>query len=181
MSPRIFRSLLGLSACVALALLSGCATASNPTPLAATEFVPQQKHSSTISVSATGGSETSSVGASQISNAAIVESVSQTIRQSGLFAQVVAAAETNYRLEVHLVRLQQPMFGGTFTVQLEMNWRLLDPAGNPVWQKAVISSGTATMGDAFVGVTRLRLANENALRANIRDALTQIGALQLKP
>lgn len=179
MHRTILRRFLGSAACLALALLSGCATASNPAPLAANEFTPQHKHAGTVAVSATGGSETSSVGASQISNAAIVESIAQTIRQSGLFEQVTPSGA--YRLEVQLVRLEQPMFGGTFTVKLEMNWRLLDAAGNPLWQKAVFSSGTATMGDAFVGVTRLRLANENALRANIRDALTQIGALELKP
>lgn len=179
MPARLLRFLASGAACLALAFLSGCATASNPTPLSASEFAPQHKHTGAVSVTATGGSETSSVGASQISNAAIVESVTQTIQQSGLFEQV-AAQGTPYRLEIQLVRLEQPMFGGTFTVKLEMNWRLLDTSGTPVWQKAVQSAGTATMGDAFAGVTRLRLANENALRLNIRDALTQIGALDLK-
>lgn len=175
----ILRLCFAGAACLALAFLSGCASPSNATPLTAAEFSPAYKHAESVSIAATGGSETSSAGASQISNAAIVESVAQTIRQSGLFAQV-AAQGAPYRLEVHLVRLEQPMFGATFTVHLEMNWRLLDAMGNPLWQKAVQSAGTATMGDAFVGVTRLRLANENALRLNIRDALTQIGSLELK-
>jgi hypothetical protein len=35
------------------------------------------------------------------------------------------------------------------------------------------------MSDAFAGVTRLRLANEGAARANIKDAITQMSALPL--
>jgi len=48
-----------------------------------------------------------------------------------------------------------------------------------VMRKAIQSSGTATMGDAFVGVTRLRLAVENAARENIKQGLKEIAELKL--
>jgi hypothetical protein len=37
-------------------------------------------------------------------------------------------------------------------------------------RKVIKTSGTATMGEAFVGVTRLRLAVEAAARSNIQRA-----------
>ena len=177
--PRFLHLTLLAGLAATLLLLSGCATPSQPAPLTQSDFTPQNRHASTVEVKVTGGSETSAAGASQISNQAFAEALTKTINESKVFAGT-GGTDSKYTLEVHIVALQQPMFGGTFTVQLETNWRLLDRAtGNPVWQQGIRSSGTATMGEAFVGVTRLRLANEAAARANIRDALTQISALTL--
>ena len=161
-------------------LLGGCATASNPTSMAATPVAAVTKHAESFNVNVTGGSETSSMGASKIANADFAEAVKTSIIKSGLFASTAGAAQADYLLDAHIVQLDQPMFGFSFTVKLEVDWRLVHRADQKVvWEKAVMSSFTATTSDAFAGVTRLRLANEGAARNNIQDAIGQMGALTL--
>lgn len=48
-----------------------------------------------------------------------------------------------------------------------------------IWQDLVLSSCTATVGDAFVGTTRMRMATEGAARNNIRTALERLAAADL--
>jgi hypothetical protein len=158
----------------------GCATASKSTDMVATVAATVTKHPESLSVSVTGGSETSSMGASQIANGNFSEAIKNSVMQSGLFAKIAAPGGTDYDLGVMIVRLQQPLFGASFTVTLEATWQLTHHGDQKVvWQKSITSSFTATMSDAFAGVTRLRLANEGAARENIKDAIAQMGALTL--
>jgi hypothetical protein len=72
------------------------------------------------------------------------------------------------------------MMGFNMTVTLETNWTLSRKSdGKVVWQKAIPSTFTAKAGEAFAGVTRLRLANEGAARTNIEQAIKEISALDL--
>ena len=48
-----------------------------------------------------------------------------------------------------------------------------------VWTEQVVTPFTATMGDAFVGSTRLKLANEGAVRKNIAQLVAKLGAAAL--
>lgn len=156
----------------------GCATASKPTAMVAAPTGPITKHVESLSVNVTGGGETSAMGASNISNADFAEAIKASIVQSGLFATIGAVDQADYQVEVQIVRLDRPMFGASFTVNFEATWRLLRRSdAKVIWEKAVISKFTATMGDAFAGVTRLRLANEGAARENIKDAIAQMGVL----
>ena len=161
-------------------LFGGCATASKPTAMVATMKTAVVKHPQSVSVTVTGGSDTSSLGASKIANADFAEAIKTSITQSGLFANIGAETAADYALGVQIVRLDQPMFGASLTVTMECTWRLSRRSdGQVVWEKAITTPFTATMGDAFSAVTRLRLANEGAARANIEDALSQISALKL--
>jgi hypothetical protein len=175
-----FKTLFVLIAAAASLLFGGCATASKPTAMVASAATSATKHSESVSVSVTGGADTSSMGASKIANADFAEAIKTSITQSGLFAKISEASAADYSLGVQIVRLDQPMFGASFTVNLECTWRLSRRRdGQTVWEKAIITPFTATMGDAMVGVTRLRLANEGAARANIAQAIAQLGAVTL--
>ncbi|HUR58055.1 MAG TPA: hypothetical protein VM029_10130 [Opitutaceae bacterium] len=160
--------------------LGGCATASQSAAMVAKPPTAVTKHPESLSVTVTGGSETSAMTASKISDADFAEAIKASVTQSGLFAKVAASDASDYHLDVQIVRLVQPMFGASFTVTMETSWFLRRRSDlNIVWQKGITSNFTATMGDAVVGVTRLRLANEGAARANIQDAITQLGAIAL--
>jgi hypothetical protein len=177
----LVRSLLGCGAGLAALFLGGCATASNSASMAAAPVAAVAKNTGSVSINVTGGSETSSLGASKIGNTEFAEAIKTSITQSGLFAKLASVGQADdYRLDVAIVRLDQPMFGFSMTVTIETNWTLTRTSDKSVaWQKAIISTYTAKAGDAFAGTTRLRLANEGAARTNIQDALTQIGALTL--
>jgi hypothetical protein len=170
-----------LGACAALGLFfGGCAAPSNSANMAAKLAAPVAKHPESVTVAVTGGSETSKMGASKISDADFADAIRASITQTGLFARIAEAGKGDFNLDVQIVRLDQPTFGASFTVNIETTWRLVRQRDQSViWQKAVMSSFTATMGDAFAGVTRLRLANEGAARKNIEDALTQLSAVNL--
>jgi hypothetical protein len=164
-------------------LLCGCVTASPSSPAAMTTVAAAPvaaKHTESLGVTVTGGSETSALGASKISNEDFAEAIKNSIGQSGLFAKIVSTGQSDYQLDVQIVRLDQPMFGTSFTVNLEATWRLMHSGDQKlIWEKAITSSSTATFSEAFSGVTRLRLANEGAARNNIQEAIADMSALAL--
>ena len=139
------------------------------------------KHGESISLNVSGGSETSTAGRSQIDNKDFASALAQAIQQAGLFTSIFPAGPTAaFHLEVTIVSLQQPMFGFSMTATVEISWSLTRTSDHAViWQKSITSSHTAKTGEAFAGVTRLRLATEVAARNNIQDAITQMSSLRL--
>lgn len=161
-------------------LLGGCVTATQSTAMTTRLATPLTKHAESLSVTVTGGSETTAMTGSKISNSDFAEAIKASVTQSGLFAKIAVGDRADYQLDIQIVRLAQPILGGSFTVTIETTWLLKHRNDQKVlWEKGVTSSFTAGWGDAFVGTTRLRLATEGAARANIQDALAQISGLTL--
>lgn len=156
--------------------LAGCASPSTPEGMVPVAAIAGQ-HAKTTSVIVAGGSETSSMGKSQISNDAFQKAIVLAIEKNKTFSSVVKGATGDYQLAVTVVSMDQPSFGFSFTVKMEAAWSLKKADGTVVYQESVKSEGTASTSDAFAGVERLRLANEFAARANIATALEKIGKL----
>ena len=65
-------------------------------------------------------------------------------------------------------------------MQAEVEWRLRHvSSGRLVWEDQTNRPFTATVGDAFAGTVRLKLANEGAIRENIKAGLERIATLTL--
>jgi len=159
--------------------LSGCATPTRPDAMVATPTSPVHKSASDISVAVAGGRETSKAGASQISDEAFVQALRESIEKSGLFSKVSTGA-ARYKLAAFIGRVEQPSFGFSMTVKMEVSYSLTDTQSNKaVWTQNVSSTHTTPAGEAFAGVTRLRLATEGAAKDNIADAIAKISALNL--
>ena len=173
----ITRSLSIIALCASAAVIAGCATASKPEAMVPTTAVAGTQHHATTSVVVAGGSETSSMGKSQISNEAFQQAIAMSIEKNKTFSSVVKAPGGDYTLAVTVVSMDQPSFGLSFTVKMEAAWSLKKTDGTVVMQESIKSEGTAGVGDAFAAVERLRLANEGAARANISAALEKIGKL----
>jgi hypothetical protein len=63
---------------------------------------------------------------------------------------------------------------------MEAGWTLKRANnGAVVWQESVKSEHTATTSDAFVGVTRLKMATEGAAKNNVAQGLEKISKLTL--
>ena len=74
------------------------------------------------------------------------------------------------------------MVGLDMTVTTTVQYILTDSgSGEVVLDKRVLTPYTATMGDAFVGTTRLRLANEGSARKNIEGLLDELSKLEIGP
>ncbi|MCY1536179.1 hypothetical protein D9M68_716240 [compost metagenome] len=88
--------------------------------------------------------------------------------------------KTAYSLRANLVSVEQPLFGFNFTVTSVVEYSLVDNAsGDVVWHETLQAPFTAGVGDAFYGVTRLRLANEGSARENISTLLKRLATLNL--
>ncbi|MFS2122503.1 hypothetical protein [Pseudomonas sp. Pseusp97] len=124
-----------------------------------------------------GGKKTNPLWTSQIDGADFRAALEQSLGKAGLLGQGDKAA---YSLRTRLVSLDQPVFGFNFTVTSTVEYSLVENAGGRVvWQETVKEPFTAGVGDAFYGVTRLRLANEGSARANINTLLQRLGGLKL--
>ncbi len=168
------------AAVVAVAVLLGaCAAPAGPGAMTVQRStVALRPHAASVSVSVQGGSETGALDSSNIANADLKAAIETSIVESRLFREVVQGGAGEYELGVSVIQLSKPIFGGTFTVDLETAWSLTRAADRQVLLRKVIrSSGTATMGDSFVGAARLRLAVESAARDGIRQGLGEISAL----
>ena len=161
------------------ALAGGCATPANSVAMVATPGMPVRQIGSDVSVSVSGGSATSSMGASQISDDAFAQALRDSIEKSALFAKV-SPSGARYRLTAFIGKVDQPLIGLSLTVKMEVSYSLADTQSNKtVWTKDIKSEYTAKTSDAFAAVKRLRLANEGAARENIKQAIAAMGALTL--
>jgi hypothetical protein len=179
MKTRIRNGLQFAGLLAAIALVGGCASGSKPDAMVAQVVAPVRKSDGDVSIAVSGGKETSKMGASQISNDAFAQALRESIEKAGLFSSVTTDGG-RYRLTSFIGKVDQPMFGLSFTVKMEVSYALTDTkSGSSIWTKDINSEYTATAGQALAGVQRLRLANEGAARENIRQALTEMAALAL--
>ena len=167
---------------IAMALvLGGCATpADNRAMAVSAPAQPGKQHPFSVGVATAGGAETSSLGSTNIGNPDLKAAIEKSIVDNRLFREVVQAPGGQYQLSVTIVQMSKPVFGFDFTVSMEAGWSLVRVRDNQVvLRRAITSSHTATMGDAFAGVKRLQLAVEGAARSNIQQGLAAIAALDL--
>lgn len=176
---RIPSSLLIVTSTLILTL-SGCASSANRGAMTPQNFAVNKHFQSSLNVQTGGGSETGAMDTSNISDTDLKAAIEDAIVQSKLFKSVVQGSNGDYELTVRITTLSKPLFGATFTVDMESAWSLTKISDQSVvLRKSVKSSGSATMGDAFVGATRLRLAVEAAARNSIEQGLTAIAGLSL--
>jgi len=169
-----------LLASVAVVGLSGCASPASRESMSVQNLAVAKHHPYAVSVTTAGGSETGAMDSSNVSNEDLKAALESSIAQTKLFKTVVQGKGGDYELSVNVTQLNKPMFGTSFTVDLETGWSLVKVADKSVaLRKVVKTSHTATMGDSLVGVTRLRMAVEGATRKNIEEGLAAIAALQL--
>lgn len=112
----------------------------------------------------TGGKETSPLWKSNVSS----EDFAEALRQSLAGHALLAATDGKYVVDAELVEVKQPIAGFNMTVTSTVKYKVTDTAtSSVVLERDVVNEYTAKMGDAFVGVERLRLANEGSMKGNI--------------
>jgi hypothetical protein len=165
-------------------LMTGCAspaTVQGMQPQSLALQALQNKHPFSVSVQAAGGEETNPLWTSEISNEAFAQAIREGIAESGLFRSVITAGDGDYLLEVSIVNVDKPVAGFDMTVNMAASWKLTHVATRKiVFQDVIYKSYTATVGNAFAGIKRLRLAQEGAARENIQEGLNRISRLKLQ-
>jgi hypothetical protein len=124
-----------------------------------------------------GGKDTNPAWTSEISNAAFYGALKASLSEQGLLSN-----SGKYSLKVYMKKVEQPLFGIDMTVTTHVTYVLTDTTNNTVvLDKTVVAPYTATIGDAFVGAQRLRLANEGSGKRNIEWLLEALSKLKIEP
>ena len=160
-----------LIACLAAPALAGCVTASETTaliPQAALSLPTDSRLNEAVSVTTLSQSNDSAFSA-QVSDEALADALTAALRQNGL----LSVDEGVYSVVPRLVHLEQPMAGFDMTVTATINYLVkATDTGSVVLDKTISSTFTAGATSAFAGATRVRLANEGAVRDNISEFIT---------
>jgi len=169
-----------VSVCAVVVWLAACASTPSKQALVVDDTSFGARHPYSVSISTSGGGETSAMGYSNITNEDLAAAIEESITKSGLFSRVIKGDGADYKLSVSLISMSKPMFGFSFTIDMEMAWSLVNArTGNIVMRESIKSSHTTGAGEAFAGVTRIRLAVEGAAQDNIHQGLQKIAALSL--
>lgn len=173
-NPLIYSALVG----IAVALV-GCASPASREGMTPQETAPLTAVGKSVRVTASGGAETGSMDSTNVADADLKAAVETAIEKTGVFKQVVQSGGSEYELTVRITSLKKPMAGFSMTVDLETAWSLVRISDRkPVLQKAISTTYTAGMGEAFAGATRLRMAVEGAVRDNITQGLRAVATVK---
>jgi hypothetical protein len=157
--------------------LGACASAAKPGAMAVqvsqSTLIDSQSilYKSTATPTVTGGKETSPLWKSNVSSADFAEALKQSLSAN----TILASENARYKLAASLIELKQPLIGMSMTVISRVKYVLMDAADDSViWDKEITAPYTAKMSDAFVGSKRLQLANEGAIRENIKQLVDSL-------
>ncbi len=124
-----------------------------------------------------GGEETNPLWTSEISNEAFSGAVKESLIAQGLYSD-----GGKYQLEVRMTQVDQPLFGLSLTVVTHVRYVLINKEDRSiVINEMVVAPYTATVGDAFAAIKRLRLANEGSAKKNIEGLLNELSRLRINP
>jgi hypothetical protein len=163
--------------------LSGCATSAKPEAMivktqGAEKPFPQGLQHTMCVRTVTGGEKTNPLWVSKVDDAGFRSALSSSLEGVGLST---TADNCAYPIDANLLGLSQPSMGFDMTVTSHVNYKVYDRAGQPFLLETVDAPFTATVSDAFVGVERLRLANEGSIRMSIEKFFDKLRDANPKP
>lgn len=153
-----------------LAALGGCASAAKPEAMvvqtqASAKAFPQPLLHHMCVRTVSGGEKTNPLWVSKVDDAGFRTALGTSLDSAGLNS---SADVCSFPIDVNLLGLSQPSIGFDMTVTSHVNYKVYDKASQPLLLETIDTPFTATVSDAFVGVERLRLANEGAIRVSIQ-------------
>lgn len=97
-----------------------------------------------------------------------------------VFLRPDGARPAKLKLNVLIHQIVSPIVGLTMETSLEISWLLTSgDAEKILYRRSIRTSDKKTIGDAFVGATRARMAFESAMRENIRIAIEDMEKVKL--
>ena len=126
----------------------------------------------------TGGKDTNPAWKSEVSSDAFRRALELSLENAGLLSKILAGSK--YRLTADLIKLDQPFAGIDMTVTSTVRYSLVDAKSlKEVYGRTTQISFTAKFSDSLLGAERLRIANEGAVKENIKLLLADLEALKL--
>ncbi len=162
-----------------LSLLAGCSTVTTKEAMSVGAVEKAQTYLAETAAVSVGG-EPRSINIENF-EAALVES----LLAAGLVREVDNSGSAPYLLSVDFKNVDLPMFGGSFTINIDTTWKVFDTRDRSLLiSEEVASTYTGGFEGGVVGVNRMRVATEGAARENIRlglEKLRAVGKLDMVP
>ena len=124
-------------------------------------------------VNVSGGTATNPLLWSEVASGDFRQALESSLKVAGYLGATEAAPLS---LTAAMLELKQPMAGLDMSVTSRVRYTVTDASGRMVFDDTVAATGTARMGEALVGSERLRLANEYAIRENIKAFIERFRA-----
>ena len=119
-----------------------------------------------------GGRETDPLWTPQVSDGELREALERSLEHNGMRA--AQADFARYVVSARIVEFQRPALGLAMRVSPLVAYRVVDRADKDViYGEELRTSYTVAFGESVLGAERLRLANEGAIRENIREFLNR--------
>lgn len=120
----------------------------------------------------TGGQDTNPMWTSQVDAVSFRAALEHSLQQAGLHNNTELA---NHYLNAQLIELDQPLFGAALTVKATVRYQLIHaPSDQVIYERLIERAHTTRFSEAFMGVERLKLANEGAIRVNIEGLISDL-------
>jgi hypothetical protein len=180
-AQRLMRAFGLVGVVLVLPMLSACSS-----PAASSNMVPEaiavvNHQPASVSVQVAGGCNPCESLTAKVSNEAFSEALTNAIKKSDVFAQVLGANAADYALTVQIFHFETPAMGFSMTSTIEAGWTLTNTAKKTVvWQESITTPFTASVSDAVIGAERVKLTWEGAVRENIKAALEKISRVNLE-
>ena len=101
-----------------------------------------------------------------------IEKIEEILRTSAIFSELLKAGEADYRLEIFVRHVIQKESAFKTTVMVFTSWTLTAfKSHNVVWNSFISTQYTAAYGHLPHGWTRLKMAQEGAVRENIKKGI----------
>ena len=175
---RIFREKLARVSgiLIVLGLLSACSHGANPSGMIAMSAIEPLPSDSILRErvaigSVTGGQATNPLWISEVSN----DDFASALRQSLAANALLAVRDETFRVDAILIGFDRPLAGFDLTVTARIKYRLTRRSnGEVVYDREIRAPFTANFGSAFLANERLKLANEGAVKENIKQFLRDL-------
>jgi hypothetical protein len=161
-----YRKILAALAIVA-PLLAACATPGGMTVSSGAVANPVAKYRNAIAIrSVSGGQMMNVLTVPGVANEPFKAALESTLANNGYLAQ---SAAPKFYLDAEIQNLDQPIIGLDFDVVADVTYKVSGAGAAAVYP--IKAKGTATFSDSPIGVDRIRIANERAMRENLKQFL----------
>jgi hypothetical protein len=159
--------------------LCGCAFPATKEGMIVTDYsAPKQVGEKIFVKESTGGSITLPFWKSNISNDNFSEAVKESLLNSKAFSAQSINWGDDWGLEIEIIDVDQPILGFELTVTTNIKYSLY-LKGKKVHETTILEHGTAAFSESFIGIQRLRIANEYSAKANIKKFIAELPAFTL--
>jgi hypothetical protein len=149
-------------------LLAACATSGGMTVSSGAVANPVAKYRNAIAVrSVSGGQMMNVLTVPGVANEPFKAALENTLSYNGYLAQ---SATPKFYLDAEIQNLDQPLIGLDFDVVADVTYKVSGGAGAPAVYP-IKAKGSATFSDSPLAVDRIRIANERAMRENLKQFL----------